>query len=238
MMRHQAPPSGDLYVTGDTHGDKARFLTREAKRLKEGDALVVLGDFGFLWNGGRAEEKVLRWLGKRKYAILFLDGKHENYDLLAQYPVTEAFGGPVQQISGNLYHLLRGEIYTICGKRVFAFGGGDSSEKSFRAEQHHWWAQELPSEAEMQRGKANLAATGNRVDLILTHEAPSMAKYMRHLYADNLGTMESYFDDIARTASYDCWYFGSVHQTRFLAKKTIAVFDRILPADGRPPEKK
>ena len=48
MMRHQAPPSGDLYVTGDTHGDKARFLTREAKRLKEGDALVVLGDFGFL----------------------------------------------------------------------------------------------------------------------------------------------------------------------------------------------
>lgn len=236
-MRHQAPPDGNIYVTGDTHGDKKRFTSRTAAQLREGDVLIVLGDFGFLWNGGRKEEKTLRWLGRRKYTILFLDGKHENYDLLEQYPVSEAFGGPVRQISENLYHLQRGEIYTVCGKKVFAFGGGDSSEKGFRVEQNHWWPQEMPTEAEMQRGLDNLAAAGNCVNLVLTHEAPSMAKYLRHLYADNLSTMDTYFDEIAHRTSYDCWYFGSVHQTRFLAKKTIAVFDRILLADGKPPER-
>ena len=224
-----------IHITGDTHGDKSRFTSREAAKLRRDDVLVVLGDFGFVWNGSAAEQRILRWLGKRKYTILFLDGKHENYDLLSQYPVTEAFGGKVQQISGNLYHLLRGEIYRIDGQTIFAFGGGDSTEKNFRMEQHCWWPQEMPSEAEMRHGLEKLRAAGNRVDLILTHEAPELAKYLRNVHSDGLNTMTAYFEEIMRNTEYQCWYFGSVHQTRFLAKKSIAVFDRILPADGTPP---
>ena len=224
-----------IYVTGDTHGDKRRFTSRAAAHLGRGDTLIVLGDFGFIWDGSKAEKKLLTWLGKRKYKILFLDGKYENYDLLAQYPVSEAFGGQVQQISGNLYHLLRGEVYTIDGQTVFAFGGGDSAEKAMRMEQHCWWPQELPSEEEMHRGLRNLAQHGNRVDLILTHEAPSMAKYLRNVRADSLDTLTAFFDESVHHTEYRCWYFGSVHQTRYLAKKTIAVFDEILAADGTPP---
>ena len=224
-----------IYITGDTHGDKSRFTARGATRLKSGDTVIVLGDFGFLWDGSKAEERTLRWLTKRKYNILFLDGKHENYDLLMQYPIVEAFGGHARHLGGNLYHLLRGEIYTIENKTAFAFGGGDSSEKGFRMEQHRWWPQEMPTEDEMQRGIQNLAAAGNHVHLILTHEAPSLAKYLHHSHSDGLNTMTAYFDELMRTVDYDCWYFGSVHQTRFLSKKAIAVFDRILPADGTPP---
>lgn len=224
-----------IYITGDTHGDKGRFTVKDAARLKRGDTLIVLGDFGFLWSGRKNEQHVLNWLAKRKYNILFLDGKHENYDLLAQYPTVEVFGGQAQHLGGNLYHLLRGEVYTVEGRTIFAFGGGDSSEKGFRMEQNLWWPQEMPSEQEMQRGLANLRAQSNRVDLILTHEAPSLAKYMQHTYTDGLNTMTAYFDEIMRTTEYDCWYFGSIHQTRFLSKKAIAVFDRILPADGTPP---
>ena len=48
--------------------------------------LERLGDFGFVWDGSKEEQKKLDWLRKRPYTLLFLDGSHENYDLLAQYP--------------------------------------------------------------------------------------------------------------------------------------------------------
>ena len=38
------------------------------------------------------------WLRKRPYTLLFLDGSHENYDLLKQYPTEERFGGKVQAL--------------------------------------------------------------------------------------------------------------------------------------------
>ena len=39
-----------IYVTGDIHGEVERFSEKEIKRLKKQDTLIVLGDFGFLWN--------------------------------------------------------------------------------------------------------------------------------------------------------------------------------------------
>ena len=37
-----------VYVTADLHGDASRFRSKEIRRLKKGDTLIVLGDFGFL----------------------------------------------------------------------------------------------------------------------------------------------------------------------------------------------
>ena len=104
-----------IYLTGDTHGELERFQSPAVRRLRRGDSLIVCGDFGFLWNGGAAEEKILKKLGSKKYNILFVDGAHENYELLEKYPVTEWNGGKVQQISGNLYHLMRGQVFTLEG---------------------------------------------------------------------------------------------------------------------------
>ena len=42
-----------IYVTGDTHGDASRFDDPRLKNLKQGDTLIVCGDFGFLWNGSK-----------------------------------------------------------------------------------------------------------------------------------------------------------------------------------------
>lgn len=39
-----------IYVTGDIHGDFSRFEEKELKKLKEGDVLLICGDFGFLWD--------------------------------------------------------------------------------------------------------------------------------------------------------------------------------------------
>lgn len=36
-----------IYLTGDLHGDLERFKSKEMKKLKKGDTLIVCGDFGF-----------------------------------------------------------------------------------------------------------------------------------------------------------------------------------------------
>ena len=76
-----------VYLTGDTRGELDRFKHGRLRWLGKRDIVVVLGDFGFVWDGSKEEQKKLDSLRKRSYTLLFLDGAHENYGLLAQYPV-------------------------------------------------------------------------------------------------------------------------------------------------------
>ena len=46
-----------IYITGNTHGDINRFETEQTKKFTSEDYLIICGDFGFIWNGGKREEK-------------------------------------------------------------------------------------------------------------------------------------------------------------------------------------
>ena len=50
--------SGRLLITGDLHGDTAA-LTMITRQLREGDALFVAGDFGFVFWDNRDEHVFL-----------------------------------------------------------------------------------------------------------------------------------------------------------------------------------
>ena len=71
-----------IYVTGDTHGIASRFEDPRLRKLKQGDTLIICGDFGFLWNVSKDEINVLKKLSKKKYNICFVEGTHENFDML------------------------------------------------------------------------------------------------------------------------------------------------------------
>ena len=86
-----------------------RFQDSAFRHIKKGDTLIICGDFGFLWEGTAEEKKALKKLEKKKYEILFVDGIHENFDLLESYPEEEYAGGRVHRIGTNLRHLMRGE---------------------------------------------------------------------------------------------------------------------------------
>lgn len=162
-----------VYLTGDTHGELDRFKHGRLRWLGKRDIVVVLGDFGFVWDGSKEEQKKLDWLRKRPYTLLFLDGAHENYDLLAQYPVEERFGGRVQALGGNVYHVCRGSVLELEGKKYLCFGGTESPDKEEREAGYNWWPQEMPSDEEYAACEANLEANGWQVDYVLTHDAPS-----------------------------------------------------------------
>ena len=40
-----------VYLTGDTHGELDRFKHGRLRWLGKRDIVVVLGDFGFVWDG-------------------------------------------------------------------------------------------------------------------------------------------------------------------------------------------
>lgn len=220
-----------IYITGDLHGDMGRFDSSAMRKLKKEDTLIVCGDFGFIWEGGEKEEATLKKLGNKKYRILFVDGTHENFDLLDKYPVSEWNGGQVQNICGNLYHLMRGQVYTIEGKRVFAFGGGESEEKQMRVEAGKWWVREMPSMDEMREGVKNLRAVGMKVDYIVTHQPAPRAVYNAANTPETVNPLEAYFNQIAKQVQFEKWYFGQIHVDRKITTKNIAVFNEIIPVE-------
>ena len=71
-----------IYITGNTHGDLSRFFKTGIKKMKENDILIICGDFGFIWDGSENEKKNLEQIGKFKFKTLFVDGTHENFDIL------------------------------------------------------------------------------------------------------------------------------------------------------------
>ena len=100
-----------IYVTGDIHGDQILWDACISNFLKEGDNIIVLGDFGIGFFDGRywPEEMFYDYLAEQKYTVLFVDGNHENFEKLNSFPVDQWHGGRVQFIRSNVIHLMRGD---------------------------------------------------------------------------------------------------------------------------------
>lgn len=167
-----------IFVCGDVHGeydiDKLYYLQKLDVHLKlsRKDYLIIAGDFGGIWgrNAPNTDEKLIKRLYEDTFpwTTLWVDGNHENF-------VTEMFGGRVQKISPHCIHLMRGEVYTIEGKKIFTMGGGLSVDQNHRIPQISWWPQEYPSQTEKDNAIKNLEANNWEVDYVITHTCPLSA---------------------------------------------------------------
>ena len=103
-----------IYITGDCHGDYRRFSTEnfpEQKKMTREDFVIVCGDFGY-WDRSKEQEWQRKWLSEKPFTLLWVDGNHENYDMLAELPVEEWHGGKVQYIKENVIHRMPSSSYT------------------------------------------------------------------------------------------------------------------------------
>ena len=251
-----------IYVTGDCHGEFQKFGSEyfpEGKLLTKEDYVIICGDFGGIWSNSmdyvqrRTEDYWLRWFSDKPFTTLFVDGNHENHARLAMYPVEEWHGGKVHRIADSVLHLMRGEVFELCGKRIFAFGGAACHDISdgildgndpdwkqqamllelggrylYRVKGVSWWPEELPSEEELQRGLDNLAKCGNSVDYIISHcAADSVQAMICDLYASN--QLTQYFEQIRQTVQYDAWFFGHYHADCAITEKDILLYHTIQP---------
>lgn len=223
-----------IYITGDIHGDLSRFKDKRLKKLKKNDFLIVCGDFGFIWSDSKKEKRILKKLGNKKYSILFVEGCHENYELLYHYEQQEWNGGYVRQISGKLKQLVRGNIFDIDGVKIFAFGGGQEVELDIRKEANTYWEQELPTDDELAFAINNLQKNNNTVDYIITHEPPSNLKDYLDVSSEIIqaNQLNTAFNTISKECTYIRWFFGKCHKNKIVSAHFQSVFNDIIKLEA------
>lgn len=236
-----------LYVTGDTHRYWVERLSYEnfpesrSFSFEDKDRIFVLimGDFG-IWNDDKQEKYSLEWLKGRPFTTLFIDGNHENFNRLYEYPVEEWHGGKVHRINSSVLHLMRGQVFHIGGKKIFTFGGAKSHDiedgildpaaedyllrkkdllrrgrRYYRVMGLNYWEQELPTKEEMEEGLRKLEANDNWVDYIMTH-----CTYTSLQDRIDGGSGEfkpdiltEYFEEInKRIRCFGRWFYGHYHE--------------------------
>lgn len=214
-----------IYITGDTHGELEKFKTKEFKKLKKTDYLIILGDFGFIWDGSKAEKSKLKWLSKRRYKILFLTGTHDNYDKIEEYKMVDFKGVSARKIAENIYRLENGEVYDIEGNKIFACGGGQSDDIGTREEGKTWWPSEMP---DLELLKEKREKIGDEVDFIVSHTAPLTIKEFIFLKNTEYDHLELFLNEISKTVDFDRWYFGRYHMDKPIGGKYTAVYNSLL----------
>ena len=218
-----------VYVTGDIHGwlDIGKLTPDRwphGRTLRKSDFLVICGDFGLIWTDPPTlEEKFfIDWLDHCPWTTLFIDGNHENYDLLDRLPTCEWRGGKAARVPGtkSIIHLLRGQVYDM-GKfgRWFCMGGAPSHDIAGRKEGRSWWSRELPSQKEYDEARANLERVGWQVDYVFTHDVPRKLRRFamaRHYdpareQDDALSAFLQEVDERLNAKRLKVWYAGHYH---------------------------
>lgn len=254
-----------IYITGDTHGEFGRFSNRRLKKqgqeFEENDYVIVCGDFGLCWAKDRTFEYNCRNFSEKKYTILWVQGNHENYDMIAEYPVEKWHGGNVRHIIRDKVILLeRGQIFDIEGKTFFTFGGASShdvqggifdrndanfehkrknaarSGKPYRVIHESWWEEELPNEDEMNEGLLNLKLRGNKVDYVLTHCcSTSLQEMIENITGKSFGAdvLTDYLQTVEGLLEYKHWYFGHYHMDKCVDEKHSVLYHGIIPLEGQ-----
>lgn len=192
-MRRRGPQNatGDprrVLFVGDVHGALGwlKLVVREAERQRC-DAIVQLGDFGY-WphtpEGRRYLAEATRLLDAANLTLWFIDGNHENFDMLwsDEHPLAEDGS---QLVAPRVRYLARGQRLRWRGVELLALGGAHSIDRDWRlqAEPHprsYWWPQETLTHRDVQR-----ACEGGRCDILLSHDAPAGVTIFADSHSDS-----------------------------------------------------
>lgn len=214
-----------IYITGDTHCDFKRFYKKHRLKLPfrftDSDYMIICGDFGLLWTRDKESEFLMNWLSSLPFRILWVQGNHENYDMIDEYEIEMWKGGKVRHIVRDRIILLeRGQVFQIDGFRFFTFGGAAShdiqggilelsdpyyQQKRRHANKRHlpyrvkgisWWSNELPSAEEMMEGYRNLEKNDYKVDYVITHCCATGLQHILEQWKEDKDSSHPYPPDI------------------------------------------
>lgn len=233
---------GRIFICGDTHGTLDLNKLKELsiiKKLTFDDYVIICGDCGIVWNKDLLQEHIRAY--KSLYTnILFVDGNHENFDMLNAFPVFNFNGGKAHKISEHIYHLMRGQIFNIENKLFFTLGGGDSHDKQERIKNVSWWEAESITFDDIRESILNLKRHNNTVDYVITHTPPNkLIKEINDTYSLS-GERVPYFiqnkilkcgslekmETIEGLIKYKQWYCGHLHFD-FATFKHFCLYDDI-----------
>ena len=213
--------------------------------------MIVCGDFGCVWNGDRSDDPQLDRLEALPFTVLFVDGNHENFDALSEYPVEQWHGGKVHKIRPHVIHLMRGQAFELQGRTFFTIGGAQSHDIAdgildmdcpdfyerydslrhnrgqFRINHISWWQEELPSDEEYAKARQTLKRLDRKVDYIITHCAPTVIqqKINPNFEPDKL---TDFLEEIRCRSQFHYWLFGHYHDNRIIDEKYVLLYEQMV----------
>lgn len=218
-----------IFFTGDLHRnidiqklfpEKWRF----GQTLTKNDYLIICGDFGGVWDDSETDLNVRNWLKDQPWTTLFIEGNHDNHDLLKKYPIEEWNGGKIHKINDSIYHLMRGQVFEVEGYKIFTYGGAYSTDRFRRTEGVDWWKGELPTKEEELEAIENLKKHNNKVDIIITHDIPKIVEQelwflpkrkmmgtFEDVYGPNYINPRETYRYFYENVDYQYWFMGHMH---------------------------
>lgn len=240
-LKKKLDKKGNIFVCGDTHGtlDVGKLESLRTKNnLCYDDYLIVCGDCGIIWSKDTLK-KHINYFERMKCNVLFIDGNHENFDMLNEYPVEYWNGGKIHKISEHIYHLLRGQIFEIYGEKFLTIGGADSSDREYREEHISWWSNERITYDDINEAKQNLEKVNYKVDYVITHTPPTktLNEFVKiltqcgedipyYLKQKIIPTKSSdMLDFVVKEVKYKFWFCGHLHIDEKINKTRILYAD-------------
>lgn len=195
------------------------------------------------------------WLENKPFTTLFVDGNHENFDLLNAYPEQQWHVGRVHVVRPHVLHLMRGQVFDIGGLTWFTMGGAASHDIDdgilnpaepdfehkywkmrrmvayFRVLGHAWWTEEMPSEAEYAETEANLEQVGWSADCVLTHCASTgVAKAAGPGYQPD--RLTDFLESVKERRQFSRWFCGHYRTNRVIGEQFNTLHAMVIIHDG------
>ena len=219
------------YITGDTHGDFTR-IERFCERLHptRDDVMIILGDAGFNYYGGKRDQRVKQQMAEMPITIFSIHGNHEmRPGKIPSYDLTQWHGGMVfvEDAYPNLLFAVDGEVFDMGGLKTIAIGGAYSVDKYYRlANGWNWWPDEQPT-SEMKKGiEKCLDYQHWKVDVVLSHTVPlkyePVEVFLPQIDQSRVDkSTETWLDGIEERLTYRHWYAGHYHTEKEIDRLTL-----------------
>lgn len=167
-LRRDLKRAEQIGLLGDVHADLNHVIVAISMLHSKGAHLIVqLGDFGLVWRRPNVKKELdllQQQLRGHQQILLFVDGNHEDYDLLEGYPISD---DGVRWVRARIGHLPRGLRAKLSHERTLAvLGGANSIDVRRRTPGVSWWEQEQITKDDLNRLGTEHA------DVLVSHDAP------------------------------------------------------------------
>ena len=186
---------------------------RKKMNLTEEDNIIILGDAGICWHYTKKDMYyyIKEWENYESVPMLyFLDGNHENFDILNSLSIENNEG----IVSDHIHWLKRGTIKYFENKKCLFIGGAESIDNFNRVEHLSWWPEESITDQDI-----SLIDIG-QYDYVFSHTCPIsiLNEYkfslcdlsldqskINHNSENKLEALKNYID-------FNQWWFGHFHK--------------------------
>jgi 3-oxoacid CoA-transferase subunit A len=228
-----------IYITGDTHGrfEHIEYFCDKNKTTKDNDIMIILGDAGINYYGGKKDLWLKQYLAKVPITFFLIRGNHENNpENINTYKQTEFANNIVlyEPEFPNLLFALDGRMYRLAEKTIWVMGGAYSVDKWYRLEKKwKWFADEQPSELHKDKGIKTLNQVEWKVDYVMTHTCPinyipkeTFLPFIDQSTVDY--STEEWLQTVENKLDYKVWFCGHYHTNKWADKIRMLYNDIII----------